>query len=267
MPELPEVETIVRQLSVLIPGQCINKCRIKDKKITIQLRKLLGLKIVNVKRFGKKIVLTIQGQKKHIFLVIHLRITGRLLYYEHKSAIPKDPHERMKLCLDQGILRFSDVRRFGTVELLNNNRKLYCSGIDPLYDKLTLAIIDKLIGTSNQNIKAWLLRQDRIVGIGNIYASEILFDAGISPLRQVGSLKKEEKLSLKKSIKQIIRRAVKAKGTTISDFQDSYGVTGKYQKNLKVYGQENKPCPKCHQKIIKIIQQQRSTFFCKKCQS
>ena len=123
-----------------------------------------------------------------------------------------------------------------------------------------------MIGNTHQNIKAWLLRQDRLVGLGNIYASEILFVAGISPLRQASSLNAAEHRSLLRATRRVLRRAIKNCGTTFSDFQDAQGLTGSYQHYLTVYGRDGEPCPRCRAPVVRLVQQQRSTYHCAQCQ-
>jgi formamidopyrimidine-DNA glycosylase len=138
--------------------------------------------------------------------------------------------------------------------------------MDPLSPHLTPASLGRLIGESRQNVKAWLLRQDRLVGLGNIYASEILFVAGISPLREAGSLSPDEHGRLWRATRRVLRRAIRNCGTTFSDFQDAQGLTGSYQHYLKVYGREDEPCPACRTPVVRIVQQQRSTYYCPRCQ-
>jgi formamidopyrimidine-DNA glycosylase len=138
--------------------------------------------------------------------------------------------------------------------------------MDPFSADLNPRVLGGLIGESHQNIKAWLLRQDRLVGLGNIYASEILFVAGISPLREAASLEATEHRKLLRATRLVLRRAIRNCGTTFSDFQDAQGLTGSYQNYLAVYGRESEPCLRCGTPVVRFVQQQRSTFFCSRCQ-
>jgi formamidopyrimidine-DNA glycosylase len=186
-------------------------------------------------------------------------MTGRLIYTRNKT---KQPHLRAALDFNQGQLLFIDPRRFGTIEVASQIDDLRGTGVEPLTDALNLKSLSQLLGSSKQPIKTWLMRQDKIVGIGNIYASEILYDAQISPRRRVASLSRIERERLLKSIKKILTKAIKHCGTTFSDFQDAHGVTGAYQRFLKVYECEGLKCSRCEGLIRRIVQQQRSTYYC-----
>ncbi|NIM61201.1 MAG: DNA-formamidopyrimidine glycosylase, partial [Acidobacteria bacterium] len=139
-------------------------------------------------------------------------------------------------------------------------------GVDPLSEAMTIERLAEMAAAARQNMKAFLLRQDRIVGLGNIYASEILYDARISPRRRATALRPAEIKRLHASTQKILRRAIENCGTTFSDFQDAHGVTGSYQQYLGVYDREDEPCGRCGRKIRRIVQQQRSTYYCGGCQ-
>ncbi len=139
-------------------------------------------------------------------------------------------------------------------------------GVDPLSDELDVGLFHKLLGNGRQDLKAWLLRQDRLVGLGNIYASEILYAARLDPRRGVSSLSRNEVRRLHGATKRILDRAIERCGTTFSDFQDARGQSGGFARFLKVYRREGAPCRRCKKQISRIVQHGRSTFFCDSCQ-
>jgi formamidopyrimidine-DNA glycosylase len=269
MPELPEVETIARQLQPRLRGRRVERLTIYDPLLrsgpTPRLRRR---KIVAVSRTGKQVLFEfspLPGGRDSVWLTVHLRMTGRLIWHGGRHALPRE-HLRARFTLDRGALLFYDTRRFGTFTWHRSSSQAAPAGIDPLSPRLTGARFAELIGASRQNIKAWLLRQDRLVGLGNIYASEILHAAGVSPSRTTSTLKPAEVSRLHRATRRILRRAIELCGTTFSDFQDSRGVTGSYQRFLKVYGRGGEPCRRCGEAIRRSVQQQRSTFYCPGCQ-
>jgi formamidopyrimidine-DNA glycosylase len=193
-------------------------------------------------------------------------MTGRLVWSDSvKKAEPE--HLRARLLLDGGGgVLFYDVRRFGTIKLHRSLDEARSTGVDPLDRAFSAAGLRRLLGQSQQAIKPWLLRQDRLAGLGNIYASEILFEAGIDPMREAGSLTRDEASRLHRSMRRVLKRAIRHCGTTFSDFQDARGLTGSYQRYLKVYGREGEACSVCGGPLQRVVQQQRSTFFCPRCQ-
>ena len=269
MPELPEVETIVRQLQPDLAGRKIISVEIFDPRLeTPEKRELPGRKILSITRLGKQVCLELSGRdgdRKKLWLLFHLRMTGRLLTDKCKTS-QKEKYLRLRLALDQGNLLFYDMRRFGRLLVLGSLQKALPVGIDPLSQRFTGRKLAELTAGSAQEIKPWLLRQDRLAGLGNIYASEILFASGIDPRRQAGSLKAEELSRFHRQIRRILHLAIEKCGTTFSDFQDSRGRTGSFQRLLSVYGKADQPCPSCSRPIQRIVQQQRSTFFCPACQ-
>ncbi|MBW2277202.1 MAG: DNA-formamidopyrimidine glycosylase, partial [Deltaproteobacteria bacterium] len=230
-------------------------------------RRVANTRILGVHRSGKQVVFDLaRGRRRtpEIFLAVHLRMTGRLIWIEHggRSA----GRARAELVLDRGRIVFIDTRRFGTIRIHDDLAQLGPRGLEPLSDELTSRVLGELIGRSSQPVKAWLLRQDRLVGIGNIYASEILFSCRIDPRRAVGSLTRSEVSGLQRAVRSVLRRAIECCGTTFSDFQDARGQTGGFARLLKVYGRQGEPCRRCRGEIARIVQQQRSTFFCSDCQ-
>jgi len=269
MPELPEVETIVRQLQPHLAGRRIVSLEILDPKLENPAKgKLPGRIILGITRLGKQVCLELSGRcgaERKLWLLFHLRMTGRLITAADTPGY-NEKHLRARLALDQGSLLFYDMRRFGCLQLLDSLQEALPRGIDPLSRQFTSRKLEELIAGSTQEIKPWLLRQDRLVGLGNIYASEILFASGINPGRQAGGLKAEELRRFHREIRRILHLAIEKCGTTFSDFQDSRGRTGSFQRLLSVYGKTGQPCPICSRPIQRIVQQQRSTFFCPACQ-
>jgi len=264
MPELPEVETVANQLSPLIVGRTIRELKIIDQKLALALpRGFKGQRISSVSRIGKQVVI---ATDKSIWISVHLRMTGRLLWYPARQQPEDARHVRARLLLSGGEVWFHDVRRFGTLRLYRTLESLLPLGLEPLSKRLTGRRLHGLLGNSAQALKVWLLRQDRLVGLGNIYACEILFAARLCPLRAAGSLSADEAGRLQRAIRRILRQAIDCCGTTFSDFQDARGVYGGFQQFLRVYARNGERCSRCRGRIERIVQQQRSTFYCPECQ-
>lgn len=274
LPELPEVETVARQLDKVLTGLEVTGLRVFDAKlrdgqgVALTSGRIKGREVSNVRRVGKQIVLELAATTKSrgkLWLVCHLRMTGRLVYVEQPQATP-NKHLRAKVVFCRRELQFVDLRRFGTLRLHNDPAQFAAPGLDPTTPAFTASKLKKMLASSQQEIKAWLLRQDKLTGIGNIYACEVLFAARIAPSRSAASLDAAEVGLLHRAIKRILKAAIKNCGTTFSDFQDSRGSIGGYQRFLKVYAKEGQPCNTCRYPILRIVQQQRSTFFCATCQ-
>ena len=274
MPELPEVETVAQQLNQVVAGLAVNRIHVIDAKLrdgqslALSSRRTKGCLVNGVRREGKQIVLELAPAspgKPPLWLVCHLRMTGRLVYVETPPATP-DKHLRARISLSRGELLFIDVRRFGTLQLFDDPADFTAPGLDPTLSAFTATKFGKMLQGSSQEIKPWLLRQDKLTGMGNIYACEALFAAKIAPSRKAASLTTTEVGKLHRATKRILKAAIKNCGTTFSDFQDSRGKMGRYQRFLKVYGLAGEPCSACGKPIERIVQQQRSTFYCASCQ-
>ncbi len=265
MPELPEVETVVRQIAPAVEGRILQRIEIFDHKLALDSdAPIVGRRVKRLERLGKTILFVFEGkQNEDRFLGVHLRMTGRLLIGSGPESVP---YLRARLHFDSGCLDFADVRRFGTMKLASSFKDFDTGGIDPLDNRLTAKLLQQKIGRSRQPIKQWLLRQDRLVGLGNIYASEILFASGIDPFRPAEDLADEEISCLFRHMRRILRKAISFCGTTFSDFQNARGEDGGFQDFLNVYGHEGDPCPHCKTTIQRVLQQQRSTFYCPTCQ-
>jgi len=264
MPELPEVETIARQLAAAIAGRRILALEILDPRLgrLPAWARPAGARVRRVFRLGKQVVLELDRQ---LWLAVHLRMTGRLIWSEGRRRVSTQ-HLRARLRLTGGSLLLYDPRRFGTLTVCRDLDEIRPRGEDPLAESFSAARLAGLLRGSRQPLKLWLLRQDRLVGIGNIYASEILFQAGLDPRRPTSSLGRREVERLHRATRAVLRRAIEHSGTTFSDYRDAQGQTGSYQSCLAVYGREGEPCRKCGGVVQRLLQQQRSTFFCRGCQ-
>ncbi len=268
VPELPEVETVVRQLAPLAEGRTVKALRVLDSLLSPGRRPGgPGLVVSSVTRVGKEVVLALAPSAEsapRAHLAVHLRMTGRLLWVPDGTARPPR-HLRALLELEGGRVAFVDPRRFGTL-VWHAATPPVASGVDPFTESVDGARLAGLIDGSSQALKVWLLRQDRLVGLGNIYASEILHWARLSPFRPAGSLAEGEAERLARAVRSVLEDAVRACGTTFSDFQGAQGMTGSYQRYLAVYSREGESCTSCGASIAKAVQAQRSTFFCARCQ-
>ncbi|MBN2083314.1 bifunctional DNA-formamidopyrimidine glycosylase/DNA-(apurinic or apyrimidinic site) lyase [bacterium] len=269
MPELPEVETVARQLNAAIAGRRIRHLRLLDPKLRAAGRLSVDdYRIEAVRRYGKQVVFELVPPRKRSvarWLCVHLRMTGRLIHVPAGQTMDATK-ARAVIELDHGGVLFRDTRRFGTIGIHEDQAAVLPAGVEPLSNELTVARLKELLANSPTPLKTWLLMQDRLVGLGNIYASEICFAAGIHPARPAGRLSDAEIRRLRTAIRRILTAAIKHCGTTFSDFQDSRGEVGGYVKYLKVYHRAGEPCRRCSTPIEKITQAQRSTYFCPTCQ-
>ena len=279
MPELPEVETVARQLDRRMRGVRVRKVEVFDRKLKIQGSRLVGARLLSIHRAGKQVVFRFRHPSgPEQFLVVHLRMTGRLVWRGAKGVFDSEglmtnetfgDHPaslRAALRFDRGELLFFDTRRFGTMTLYEEEADFLPQGAEPLSESFSSEELRALLRKSRQGIKAFFMRQDRVVGVGNIYASEILFRAGVSPRRSCHTLKLAEIERLHGALRQVLADAIAHSGTTFSDYRDARGKRGSYQFQLAVYDRESESCRKCRTKIRRIVQQQRSTYFCPSCQ-
>jgi len=286
MPELPEVETLCRQLNSVLRGGIIHRIAILDSRLrkTGQEREkgvasfpvsgpespgvdqpagLIGRRISKVTRRGKSIHLQMEGG---MTAAIHLRMSGRLLYRpaDTPPAGRTTPHCRMVVGCSSGTLLLIDPRRFATFTV-NPEAKVPAIPDDPM-DGLSARRLYKVAGTRRRSVKAFLMDQDLVAGIGNIYACEILFAAGIDPRRTAGSLKAAEWRKIAEAAPVILQRAVDCRGTTVSDWRDLFGRRGTNQDHLEVYAREGAPCRRCGGRIERINMGGRGTWICLICQ-
>src|SRR6267378_7672408 len=282
MPELPEVETVARGLQWSIVGRRILSVTLRktdfiDDPVAIE-RELPGRQIARVERFGKFMLLQLASPSAvsgpaaattkpvadavQEALLVHLGMTGNLA--PHFAEQPLAKHTHVTFVLDDGReLRYVDPRRFGRMAYLSGEAltaELLRFGAEPLL--VTAAEFSRRIQGSRARIKALLLDQRVLRGVGNIYADESLWSARIHPARSGASLKSAEIEILLKALQKILRKAIQMRGSTISDFVDAEGIAGDYQRHHRVYGRQGEKCFRCGAKIKRIIVAGRSTHFC-----
>ncbi|OGD78936.1 MAG: DNA-formamidopyrimidine glycosylase [Candidatus Coatesbacteria bacterium RBG_13_66_14] len=262
MPELPEVETIARQLAPLLEGGRVVSVEVLDPRLALDAAGLSGILVKSVLRVGKRLAVELETGR---CLRFDLRMTGRLTWSPAGADFSRE-RLRAVVTLENGRLLFHDLRRLGEVRLFESLDDARPAGFEPLDTSLTLEKLDELIAGCRQPLKVWLLRQDRLAGIGNIYASEIPFAAGLRPERPVSGLTPEERGKLLGAIRHVLAEAITHRGTTLSDYRDGRGQPGGHRRHLRVYGRENGACPRCGGRIERIVQRQRSTYFCPGCQ-
>ena len=269
MPELPEVETIVSSLHPLLKGKEFSAINILNKNTVKASKKvfanfLIAKKIQKVTRYGKYILFVLDNGCQ---LVTHLRMSGKFIY---PSEEQKAKHDRVNFVFtDKSKLVYSDVRCFGTMELLKKDesiKEIKKLGLDALDKKFNLEYLSKKLQNKNLSIKDFLLEQNQLAGIGNIYASEILFASGISPFKICNTISKKNTQKILENTQKILSLAVKHNGTSISDYRRVDDKKGEFQNFLKVYGRKDEVCSNCNSPIQKAKQRQRSTFYCAKCQ-
>jgi len=324
MPELPEVETIRKDLSASLLGYRVRSVQVFSLKsalpsATFLIRNLTGRTVTEIRRRGKLLVFYLSPLKKNIaktktskskinktksdgfdYLLVHLRMTGQLIYLDKKvrlsgghslKDIEREPvkvlpekqwensvggplpnkYTRIQINFFGGAqLFFNDLRKFGYFKLVNAaalDKILQAGyGLEPLTKEFTEENFKKMFSGRSLKIKALLLNQKIISGLGNIYVDESLWQAGIDPERRVNKLKPAEIKKLYRAIKEIITRSVKYRGTTFNNYVDSSGRRGNFSRFLKVYHRQGQPCPKCGRGILRKKVAGRSSHYCPYCQ-
>lgn len=275
MPELPEVETVVKGLGPLITNRVVTGVEIREEnmiaypKNDIEAFKnsLIDSKIEAIKRRGKYIIIELEKDKN---MVIHLRMTGKLLVKEVKEY--RDKHTHVIFTLSDGQeIRFNNIRKFGRVYLIDKDHPEQAGGLadlgpEPLSDNLTVEDFKKLFNNRRALMKSLLLNQHFIAGIGNIYADEILFRSGIKPDRTADTLNDKEKEAIYYNMREILNKGIIYGGTSFSDYVNAFGEKGSFQEELRVHQREGEECYSCGAKIKKIKISGRSTYFCPQCQ-
>ncbi len=276
MPELPEVETVVRGLRASLPGRTILDVRLGktdfiDDPVALG-EQLPGSRILGVTRLGKFIAIDLvpggvaSDAAERLYLVVHLGMTGQLL--TRLAGDPVVPHTHVFFGLDDGReLRYTDVRRFGRMLLVPESKIAVFRerlGAEPL--EITLKEFCARFGSRGARVKALLLDQGILRGVGNIYADESLFRARIHPARIARKLTQVQLAALHQSVRKILTAAIRLRGSSVSDYVDSDGNRGEFQFRHRVYQREGKPCVRCGEKIRRVIVAGRSSHFCPRCQ-
>jgi formamidopyrimidine-DNA glycosylase len=271
MPELPEVETIRRHLAPRLEGRMLERLEVLDARWSAPVGPtdlsdaLQGRRIERLGRRGKYFIFELEDE---VFLLVHLRMTGTLLL----DCAPDTPYQRVLFTLDDGqVLRFCDPRRFGTGELVLGTEALEAFfagrlGIEPLGPELTGTRLRALARGRRAPIKAFLLDQRHIAGVGNIYADEALFRARIHPLRAAGRLTLAQCAALAEAVKVTLAAGIDAGGSTIDDFRHPDGVQGAFQNEFLVHLRRGEPCHTCGTTVIKMVAAGRGTYVCESCQ-
>lgn len=269
MPELPEVETICNDLEK-IKNKKISKTFRSDKKMrfesSLDLQGLKNAEVTKISRRARYILINFDNDKT---LIIHLGMSGRISL---KNSFDKLKHDHFACQFSDGSwLIFNDPRRFGFVDLIktkdeNEHKMLKKLGVEPLSKDFDASHLLKKFEKKSMNIKTSLMDNEVVVGVGNIYANESLFDSKISPLRPANKISKKEAELIVSSIKKTLEKAIESKGSSINDYVDASGNLGNFQNNFKVYGRDKEKCLICKDAVRKITQNGRSTFYCPSCQ-
>lgn len=269
MPELPEVETVVRTLEHLIQGRQIQELQIFYPNIIVGdeqafIKQLKGQHFKQFKRRGKYLIFEMDD----VLLTAHLRMEGK--FYVKKWNEPFERHTHLSFILDHDMrLDYNDTRKFGRMELmgletqLEHFKKL---GPEPFSDEFNEAYVQNAFKGKKTALKTMLMDQSFVAGIGNIYADEVCFAMGLHPLYPINRFTKAQRVRLIEEIRRILSKAIEAGGSTIRSYTSSLGVNGLFQLQIEVYGKQGQPCVRCGTEIKKIKVNQRGSCFCPQCQ-
>jgi formamidopyrimidine-DNA glycosylase len=287
MPELPEVETVARQLEPEIEGRRIERLEVPDPRWSRPVppeelgAEVSGATIEGLGRRGKYLLLALDGERT---LVMHLRMTGNLVLVEGDEVLDpadgrllyqgerttEERHLRARFVLDDGReLWFTDPRRFGEAFLIASAdlpERFSRLGVEPLSEEFTPELLGEVAAGRTAPLKSFLLDQTRIAGVGNIYADEALYRARLHPLSPAGSMKPEHLVALRDAVVEALQAGIDAGGSTIDDYRDGRGEKGTMQEKFLVHTREGEPCPDCGGEIVRIVVGGRSTYFCPSCQ-
>jgi formamidopyrimidine-DNA glycosylase len=287
MPELPEVETVARQLDPELSGRRIERLEVLDGRWSRPApperlgEAVSGATIHGLGRRGKYLLLALDGERT---LVMHLRMTGNLVLVEGEDVI--DPsegrrlyegersasarHLRARFTLDDGReVWFTDPRRFGEAQLVEDDKlddRFVRLGIEPLSEEFTAAAIGKMATNRTAPLKSFLLDQSGVAGVGNIYADEALYRARLHPLSPAGSMKPEHHEALRDAVVAALEAGIDNGGSSIDDYRDGRGEKGAMQDEFLVHTRAGEPCPNCETTIVRIVVGGRSTYYCPNCQ-
>jgi len=270
MPELPEVETTVNGIKPWLENKTIQKINIYNPSLRWKIpsdlpKKYLSEKIVSVSRRAKYILLHLESKAT---IIIHLGMSGSLVISTQSKALAKHDHFEM-IMDDNTILRYNDPRRFGCVldsQNYTEHKLIKHLGPEPLTDKFNGQLLKTKSKNKTQAVKNFIMDGKVVVGVGNIYASEALFMAGINPNKAAQKVSLANYKVLAQIIKKVLSKAIKAGGTTLNDFVNAQGKPGYFAQQLKVYGRKGKPCVACDKPITQKTIGQRSSFYCTNCQ-
>ena len=278
MPELPEVETVRRGLQPHLEGERILRAEARRPDLRWPLppdlvQVLTGARVTGLRRRSKYILADLEDRGS---LLLHLGMSGRMLIEdEAQGAFHRDPailprHDHVVFWTERGTrITFNDARRFGMVDLIPEGAEhplLAHLGPEPLSDAFNADYLQQKCAKKKTAIKPWLMDNKLVVGVGNIYASESLFSAGIHPDRLASSLSRDECEQLVKVIKLVLLRSIEQGGTTLKDFLQSDGKPGYFAQELQVYGRKGEPCRICGTPVVGTKHAQRATFYCRQCQ-
>ena len=287
MPELPEVETVVRQLEPEVEGHRIEQLEVLDERWSRPVppgklgAAVDGATIERLGRRGKYILMGLDGDRT---LVMHLRMTGNLILREGDEVIDpsegrrlyeserstEERHLRARFVLDDGReLWFTDPRRFGEAFLIDDNRleeRFAKLGVEPFSPEFTPAALGEMATGRTAPLKSFLLDQSKIAGVGNIYADEALFRAELHPLSPAGSMKPEHTEALRDAVVAALEAGIEAGGSSIDDYRDARGEKGSMQNEFLVHTREGEDCHRCGGTVVRIVVGGRSTYFCPACQ-
>ena len=278
MPELPEVETVVQDLRPELRGRSVVEAEVTLDRIVrfpdarTFVKGLNGARIEDVARRGKYLLLPLarrEGEEEE--LVVHLGMTGHLEVRD--PGAPARPHTHFRARLDDGReLRYSDTRQFGRLllgprEVLEARRAMPRLGVEPLSADFTAAALDAVLRSTRRSVKAALLDQRGVAGLGNIYVDEACFRAGVKPQRRCPRLTRKERAALHEAIVWVLEHAVRNRGSSVDDFRDIWGAEGSNQEELLAYGRAGLPCLRCgHPALKKAVVAGRGTTWCPGCQ-
>ncbi|MDB5072564.1 MAG: 5-hydroxymethyluracil glycosylase [Candidatus Eremiobacteraeota bacterium] len=270
VPELPEVETIARGLANAVAGKTIGSVTVTMRKIAVAPegevfeQALAGETIAGVGRRGKYVLFQLASGRR---LAVHLRMTGRLIVQPVGYSEPY-PYTHVRLAFSDGSsLCFADVRQFGRMRLLAADDPWDADGgVEPLSEGFTSEAFLSMLDGRRTPIKTFLLDQTRIAGVGNIYACEALWEAGIRPSRPSHKISRPARRRLHGAIRNVLNRSIEARGTSVDDYVDAEGLKGGFQNQLAVYGRLGEPCSRCGKPIVRTVIGQRGTWWCRGCQ-
>ena len=274
MPELPEAETLVRGLRPHVIGETIGRTRVfRPDLIRIPARafgrELSGRRITSIERRAKNIVVLLDGGERR--LVVNLGMTGGLYPLGFDPEITRPSHIGVQFYFDAGrSLAFRDIRRFGRLEVFDPAgwaEREAQFGPEPLDRRYTASHMHAALLKSRTPLRNWLLDQRRIAGVGNIYANEAGFLAGVHPARRACDVTGPEAELLHRGVRDVLKAAINRGGTTLKDYRDVRGEEGEYGGQLKIYGRDGEPCLKCGDTVERMVISNRSAFFCPTCQS